>query len=34
VAWYDAHPARRVVDQEWQQLTERILAAWQASQPQ
>ncbi|MGD8466507.1 MAG: SDR family oxidoreductase, partial [Anaerolineae bacterium] len=30
VAWYDAHPARRVVDQEWQQLTERILAAWQA----
>jgi nucleoside-diphosphate-sugar epimerase len=34
VEWYDADPTRRTVDEGWNRLTERILDAWQAAQPQ
>ncbi len=34
IAWYDEHPSRQVVDQDYNQLADRIIAAYQAAWPQ
>jgi hypothetical protein len=33
VAWFDADPARRVIDEAFNQTTDRILAAYQSAWP-
>jgi nucleoside-diphosphate-sugar epimerase len=34
ITWYDEHPARQVVDQDYNQLADRLIAAYQSAWPQ